>query len=131
MEIMSAHIAGPTQRTRLRLTRRGRIVIGALLALLVAGALAVAATLGATHAVASDEASGAEFGYVVVSPGESLWSVATALDPSTDPREIVAEIVSLNQLEGSGVQAGQPIAVPLRYSDMPGVVDAADLGIAA
>lgn len=120
-----------TPEPRLRITRRGRAVLGALIALLVAGLLAVAAMLGATRAAASNEAGGAEFGYVVVQPGESLWSVATALDPSSDPRDVIAEIVRLNQLEGSAVQAGQPIAVPLRYGDAPGVVSAADLGIDA
>lgn len=124
---MSANIAGPGAKSRLRLTRRGRVVVGVFLTALVAALLAVAATVGATHASASDEASGAEFGYIVVSPGESLWSVATALDPTTDPRDIVSEIVSLNQLEGSGVQAGQPLAVPLRYSDQPGVFPASEL----
>ena len=114
---------------KLRLTRRGRVVVSAFFALLIAGALALAATLGATQAVASSEASGAEFGYVVVQPGESLWSVATQLDSSSDPRDIIAEIVRLNQLVGSDVLAGQPIAVPLRYSDAPGVLSAAEMGI--
>lgn len=117
------------QSIRLRLTRRGRVVFGMLGALLVMAILVVVAVLGSTQAVASAEASGAEFGYVVVQPGESLWSVAAALDPGADPRDVVAEIVRLNQLGGSGVQAGQPIAVPLRYAESAGVVSASDLGL--
>ena len=116
---------------RLRLTRRGRFVVGALTTMLVAAAFALVAIFGASHAAASNESSAAEFGYVVVQPGDSLWSVATALDPTSDPRDVVAEIVRLNQLESSGVQAGQPIAVPLRYSSAPGVVGASELGIDA
>ncbi|CAG7598040.1 LysM peptidoglycan-binding domain-containing protein [Leucobacter soli] len=123
-------------RTRLRITRRGRVVLGLLIALLVAGLVAAAALFGATRAAASDAAGGADFGnvdfgYVVVQSGDSLWSVATTLDPSSDPRDVIADIVRLNQLESSDVQAGQAIAVPLRYSDAPGVVSAEDLGIDA
>lgn len=114
---------------KLRLTRRGRVVVGALLTVLTAAAFAFIATIGAPGAVASNEAGAADFGYVVVQPGESLWSVATELDPSADPRDVIAEIVRLNQLEGSGVIAGQPLAVPLRFGDAPGVVSAADLGL--
>lgn len=116
-------------RTRLRITRRGRAVLGAFLTLLVVGVLAVIAMFGGSQAVASAEAGGAEFGYIVVQPGDSLWEVASSIDPNTDPRDLVAEIVRLNQLDGSGVQAGQPIALPLRYADVPGVVSGAELGV--
>lgn len=115
---------------RLRLTRRGRIVLG-VLALLVLGALlSIAVMFASTAATAADETAGdAQFGYVIVQPGESLWGVATALDPSSDPRDLIAEIVRLNQLGGSDIQAGQPIAVPMRYADAPGVIPADELGL--
>jgi LysM repeat protein len=116
-------------RARLRLTRRGRAVFGALATLLVIGVLAVLATFSGAQAVASAETGSTEFGYVVVQPGDSLWQVASSIDPNVDPRDLVAEIVRLNQLDGSGVIAGQPIAVPLRYADAPGVVSASDLGL--
>ena len=96
---------------------------------LVAALLGSAATLLAPQAVASDAVSKQQFHYVVVQPGSSLWSVATALDAGADPRDLVAEIVQLNQLGDSGVEAGQPIAVPLRYSDNPITVSADELGI--
>lgn len=115
---------------RLRLTRRGRAVFSTLAALTVTALLGFAAMFGSTQAAANAELGSAEFGYVVVPAGASLWSVATELDPSADPRDIVAEIVRLNQLGGSGVEAGQPVAVPLRYRDAPGVVSASDLGLA-
>ncbi|MGO1537812.1 MAG: LysM peptidoglycan-binding domain-containing protein [Leucobacter sp.] len=115
-------------RTRLRLTRRGRVVFGSIGVVLVAAALALAAVFGATQAQASAEGAADEFGYVIVSPGESLWAVASELDASVDPRNLIAEIMQLNQLEGSSVQAGQPIAVPLRYADSPDVVAASELG---
>lgn len=117
-------------RTRLRLTKRGRVVFGTLSTTLVAGALAFVATLGAPQALAAGEHEGGQpFHYVVVEPGASLWTVATELDSSADPRDLVAEIVQLNQLGGSGVDAGQPLAVPLRFSDHPATVSAQELGL--
>lgn len=120
----------PAPRTRMRLTRRGRAVLGALASAAVAGLLlAAASVLGGPGAAAADEASGESFPYVIVQPGASLWNVAEQLDPAADPRDLTAEIVQLNQLQGSGVDAGQPIAVPLRYADSPVVLDAEELGI--
>lgn len=126
---VAAQMAAAPGRTRLRLTRRGRAVFGTLATLAVVGILAVAAMFSGSQAIATADAGSSEFGYIVVQPGASLWQVASDIDPSVDPRDLVAEIVRLNQLDGSGVQAGQPIAVPLRYSDVPGVVSASDLGI--
>ncbi|QIM17453.1 hypothetical protein G7067_11595 [Leucobacter insecticola] len=112
----------------MRLTRRGRFVFGTLATVVVAAALALAAAIGAPQALASDSASDArQFHYVVAQPGASLWSLASELDPTADPRDLVAELVQLNQLDGSGVQAGEAIAVPLRYSDNEGVISASEL----
>ncbi len=116
-------------RTRLRLTRRGRAVFGTLATLAVLAGLAVAAMFGGSRAVATAQTGGADFGYVVVQPGASLWQVAEQIDPAADPRDLVDEIVRLNQLDGSGVQAGQPVAVPLRYAEAPGVVSGEQLGL--
>jgi LysM repeat protein len=104
-------------------------VFGTLFALVVFAVLAFIAVFGSSQAVASAELGDADFGYVVVQPGGSLWDVASEVDPSVDPRDLVAEIVRLNNLEGSGVQAGQPIALPLRYADAEGAVSAEELGI--
>lgn len=130
--IHMAHGTSTSGPSKLRLTKRGRAVFGVLTALLVGGLLAVAAmfasaTLGATQAHASAEQSGAEFGYVVVQPGDSLWGIASNLDPAADPRDTIAEIVRLNQLGGSSLEAGDAIAVPLRFADADGVVPASQL----
>ncbi|WP_244302895.1 LysM peptidoglycan-binding domain-containing protein [Leucobacter coleopterorum] len=113
---------------RLRLTRRGRVVVGGLIALVLAGLLVFAATLLSPQAFATDSASNKQqFHYVVAQPGESLWSLASELDPKVDPRDLIAEIVQLNQLRGSNVEAGQALAVPLRYSDNKNVISANEL----
>ncbi len=124
----SYEVRPPKANAKLRLTRRGRVVFGSLATVMVAGLLALVATFAGPQAFASEEgASGQQFHYVVVQPGASLWSLATELDPEADPRDLVAEIVQLNQLAGSGIEAGEAIAVPLRYSDSPAVFEADEL----
>lgn len=115
--------------TRLRLTRRGRIVFGVLAGALAALVFVCIAMFSGSQAVANSEVGDAEFGYVVVQPGDSLWQVASEIDPSVDPRDLVAEIIRLNQLPSSDVQAGDAVAVPLRYADALGVVTASDLAL--
>jgi len=102
-------------RTRLRITRRGRGVVAALVAVplvLVGGAL----VLNGGGAVASDSVGSSEFSHVTVDGGETLWQVASEIAPSADPRDVVADLVSLNNLPSAEVAAGQSLAVPTRYA---------------
>ena len=124
-----ADVVAEAPRTHLRLTRRGRIVFGSLGTAAVIAAFAIVALFTSSQAVASAENGGADFGYVIVQPGASLWQLAEEIDPEKDPRDLVSEIVRLNQLDSSELQAGQAIAVPLRYSEAPGVVSASELGL--
>lgn len=52
---------------------------------------------------------------VVVQPGETLWSVARALQPSGDVRPLVARLSRANG--GSGVRAGDRLTVPAELLD--------------
>jgi hypothetical protein len=108
---MSAPVA-----PRLRLTRRGRLVIGALLAVPVAIALTVSALMSAP-AQAGSSAPAAEFDYITVAAGESLWDLAGWVAPEADPRDVVSKLISLNQLATTEVQPGQRLAIPLEYSE--------------
>jgi hypothetical protein len=100
-------------QTRLRITKRGRRLLVAMVALpLVIGALVAAISSGG--AVATAEGVSTDFTYVTMAQGESLWQLAQEIAPTADPRDVVAEIVSLNQIQGE-VQAGQKIAIPLGY----------------
>ena len=102
-------------RVRLRLTRRGRAVLSALVALpLVIGALVFA--LNGGGAIASGEQTHASFQYVTIESGDSLWSIAERVAPNADPRDVIADIVSLNGLESAVVSPGQQLAVPAKYS---------------
>lgn len=102
-------------RTRLRITRRGRAVVAALVAVplvVVAGAL----VLNGGGAVASDTSGATDFQHVTVDGGETLWQVASEIAPSADPRDVIADLVSLNNLPSAEVSAGQSLAVPTQYA---------------
>jgi hypothetical protein len=100
-------------QTRLRITKRGRRLLVAVVALpLVIGALVAAINSGG--AVATAEGTSTDFTYVTMAQGESLWQLAQEIAPNADPRDVIAEIVSLNQIQGE-VQAGQKIAIPVGY----------------
>ena len=49
---------------------------------------------------------------VTVGAGETLWGLASRHAPDRDPRDVVAEMVELNNLRSSVVQAGQSISIP-------------------
>jgi LysM repeat protein len=102
-------------RTRLHLTRRGRAVFTTLAAVPIAIGALIFALNGGT-AAAGDGAAGASFDYVTVQSGESLWQLAESLAPSADPREVIADIVNLNQLASAEIEPGQQLAIPAEYS---------------
>jgi LysM repeat protein len=49
---------------------------------------------------------------IVVRPGQTLWSIAAAAEPSADPRNVVQEIMSVNALAGPTISTGQLLWVP-------------------
>ena len=100
---------------RLRLTARGRAVFTTLAA---APLVAIAVFLGLSggDALAGQDASAATLEYVSIASGQSLWQLAEQVAPQADPREVVADILALNQLESADVQPGQRVAIPAQYS---------------
>ncbi|GGF03119.1 LysM peptidoglycan-binding domain-containing protein [Mycetocola zhadangensis] len=111
----AAHPSSARPSGRIRLTRRGRVVFTTLAA---APLIAVAAWfgLGGGSAIASSSSSSATFDYVTVEYGDSLWTIAGSIAPEADPRDVIADVMSLNQLETSTVVPGQRIALPERYT---------------
>ncbi|ROQ04132.1 MULTISPECIES: LysM peptidoglycan-binding domain-containing protein [unclassified Curtobacterium] len=110
--------AAPAVHVRLRLTRRGRIVFTTLAALplLIVVAFFV---LNGGQASAGDAAAGGartQFDTVTIQPGETLWQLAEDTAPNADPRDFVQDVISLNALDGSGLQAGEQIAIPTKYT---------------
>ena len=102
-----------TPAVPLRLTRRGRVVVAALAALLVTVISLLAANAAqATNQALPPGAARQNLVRVVVSPGQSLWSVAESTDPDQDTRAVVQQIVDLNGLSSDVVFAGQQLWVP-------------------
>lgn len=99
----------------LRLTRRGRLVVfGMPLVLLAALVLSFGGFFNAP-AKAADSASelvATPTVTVTVQPGDSLWAIAGAVSPERDPRDVVADIVQLNNLDAGRVMPGQQLFVP-------------------
>jgi LysM domain len=99
-----------------RLTRRGRAVVACLLVTgLTVGALLI--SLLASGGAQATNHGPARAGYqgmrqVVVRPGQTLWSIASAAEPSADTREVVQEIMTANALTSGGISAGQLLWVP-------------------
>jgi LysM repeat protein len=96
-------------RGALRLTRRGRLVILAML-LVVGAVVSLAIT---SSGAASSTAQAIPVQYVTVAPGDTLWSIAGEVAPDADRRDTVAQIIERNALPGSSVEAGQRLAVPV------------------
>jgi LysM repeat protein len=99
------------------LTRRGRFVFfGVPLILLAALLLSLSGFLNAP-AKASESASGLSLTptvTVTVQPGESLWAIAGTVAPERDPRDVVADIIQLNNLDAARVRPGQTLFVPAK-----------------
>lgn len=96
--------AGP-----LRLTRRGRLVVTVLVALLLACATVA---LSRTAAAAFGDAPVATTA-VTVAPGDTLWAIAGRVAPGHDRRDVVATIAGLNSLNADApLQAGEELLVP-------------------
>jgi len=90
-----------------RITRRGRLVI-------LAVALLVVLLPGAWRAMATAQVEGPSTIAVTVAPGDTLWGIASQIDPGADPRALIAEIRELNALAQSGLLPGQQLQVPTR-----------------
>ncbi|WP_308491346.1 LysM peptidoglycan-binding domain-containing protein [Microbacterium terrisoli] len=109
-------VSHPAPTTRLRLTLRGRRVLAAIVAIPVAGAIAMA-VIGGGAALASKDAGApaGTFSTVSVQAGDTLWSIAQEVAPRSDPRDVVDAIVRLNALDGVALQPGERIAIPAQY----------------
>ena len=81
--------------------------------LLVVALLAVVfSTLQTQSAGASSHSGKANFTYVYVAPGDTLWSIATKYAPDRDPQQEITDIQNLNALSSSNVVPGQRLALP-------------------
>ncbi len=100
-----------------RLTRRGRRVVAgfALAVIIVAVTLLWMSAAGSVQA--SSGASATRSAYrgmtqVVVQPGQTLWSIAAAAEPSGNSWAVVQQIIDVNALNSADIQAGELLWVP-------------------
>lgn len=56
--------------------------------------------------------SAKNFTYIRVQSGDSLWSIAEKYSTGGDLRDFVQEIISLNNMQDSVVDAGMRLAIP-------------------
>jgi nucleoid-associated protein YgaU len=106
-----------SQPRPIRLTKRGRMVLGAVIVIAVAGVaaliwLAVAGRAQAVGHVRPGTPAAHSMLRVVVRPGDTLWSIAATADPTADPRIVIQQIVDDNALSGTAISAGQVLWVP-------------------
>lgn len=102
--------------------RRRVVAVAAVLAVLFVGAQIVGA---ASDLVVGGSAGDVGTAVHRVRPGDSLWAVASTIDPTADPRDVIDRIVELNSTTGSSeadlefspdapLQVGQALVVPAR-----------------
>jgi nucleoid-associated protein YgaU len=99
--------AGRDAVAPLRLTRRGVVVLVAVVAMLGVGLMWLAARSAPTAAAARSVPAS-----VTVRAGDTLWSIASRVAPQTDPRAEVAALQRANQLTGVGLVPGQILRIP-------------------
>jgi hypothetical protein len=78
----------------------------------VVGVMIVALNGGGATATSSS----GELELVTLQAGQSLWQLAEEIAPENDPRDVVSDIIAVNDLRSGSVQAGQRIALPAEYS---------------
>ena len=54
---------------------------------------------------------------VTVTSGESLWQVARHLAPNADPRDVILDIMNVNQLKSADIVPGEELRIPAQYSN--------------
>lgn len=94
---------------QIRLTRRGRLaLVGvALMCMLLGFSIGNVVSFSAGVAAAPTSSHS-----IVVSPGQTLWAIATQAAPKADPRATVQQIIVLNHLASTQLQPGQTLALP-------------------
>ena len=100
-------------RSRLRMTKRGRAV---LLALVSTPLVIAALALGLNAGAATGTSNSTPLAKITVVGGETLWGVAQQIAPKADPRDVIAAIEDVNQLKSADIEPGQQLSIPAQYS---------------
>jgi hypothetical protein len=102
------------RRRRVVIARRRRLAALFTSAAILAGTWGISGVLAgvrASHLVVLPGSVHTAQGYLyTVRPGDSIWSIATRLDPTGDPRPIVDKIAA--QLGGAAIEPGERVLLP-------------------
>jgi LysM repeat protein len=94
------------------MTKRGR----AVLLTVVSTPLVIAAlVLGINAGQATATSSSTPLAKITVVGGDTLWNVAKEIAPNSDPRDVIADLISVNRLSSADIQPGQTLAIPAKY----------------
>ena len=78
----------------------------------MASALAASSIVIGTHAVSAGQTHPRPAVVYRVQPGDTLWSIASKLVPTKDPREIVDGLLKANHLASPTIVPGQSLRFP-------------------
>jgi len=102
--------SGATRRRSSPAVRRRRALLAVIVLLLIALALPLSGTGGYSHPAGSALAETRGAVVYTVHPGDSLWSIAERLEPTADPRPLVAKLAA--QTGSETVMPGERILLP-------------------
>jgi LysM repeat protein len=94
------------------MTKRGRAV---LLSLVATPLVLVALAFGISAGGATATSTSTPLAKVTVVNGESLWNVAQQIAPTADPRDVIADIESVNRLSSASIYPGEQLLIPAQY----------------
>ena len=109
----AAPVRSTAARSHLRMTRRGR---AALLGLVATPLVVLALAFGINAGGAIGTSSSTPLTKITVVGGETLWSVAKQIAPTSDPRDVVADIMSVNNLDTADIYPGERLSIPAQYN---------------
>ncbi|KFI55478.1 peptidoglycan-binding LysM domain [Bifidobacterium callitrichos DSM 23973] len=93
-------------------------ILSRIMALLLVVLVAVAALSAFSPSMADSAAGPMEVESYTVQPGQTLWTYAQMVTPEGgDVNQSVEELVELNHLEGTSLEVGQRILVPVEEPD--------------
>ena len=110
--VSAPRAAGAVPSRRIRLTRRGRIVVAALAVVAACGLFVAGASAAQASSRAAAHAATGSGQRIIVQPGSTLWSIAETADPHADARTVVQEMLQANRLKTADITAGQRLWVP-------------------
>ena len=105
-------VTTPAPLAPLRLTARGRLLLGASGLVVALSLISATSALGSGDGAGSTASELSSYEVITVLPGETLWSIAGEVAPEANRADVVAAIVDLNGLNGSALHSGQRLRVP-------------------